>query len=109
MKKQGDIKAIKRLIEKCLDDGFHLEFFLPYEGLRNPSWNELREYALEAYAAALEDVLDAMEGNSDQLEEVASENGRVLVKYGDEDLFLEHLEELRDQLAAKIGDGEQES
>jgi hypothetical protein len=109
MKKQGDIKRIKKLIERCLDDGFHLDLFLPYEGLRNPSWNELREYALEAYAAALEDVLHAIEGNTDPLEEVASDNGRVLVKYGDEDLFIEHLEELRDQLAAKIGEGEQES
>jgi hypothetical protein len=109
MKKHADIKSIKRLIEKCLDDGFNLNLFLPYEALRNPTWDELRAYALEAYATALEDVLNALDGSFDQLEEAASDDGRLLVKYGDEDLFIEQLEKLREQLATMTNEGEKKS
>jgi hypothetical protein len=106
MKKHGDVKKVKRLIERCLDDGFNLHLFLPYEELRNPTWDELRAYALEAYAAALEDVLNAIDGSFDNLEDAASDDGRLLVKYGDEDLFIERLEELRNQLNSSPDDGE---
>jgi hypothetical protein len=109
MRKQADIKRMKRLIERCLDDGFHLDLFLPYEELRNPTWDELRAYAMEAYAAALEDILNAIDGRYDHLEEAASDDGRTIVKYGDEDLYIEYLEELREQLTASMDEAKKKN
>ncbi len=67
--KLPNINNLKRLIGKCLDDGFHLTFYLPNQDLRNPTWDELQEHATEAYSLALQDVLAAINGNTESLGE----------------------------------------
>lgn len=92
-KQSGDTRKLRKLLIQCLNQGFSLSLFLPNSDIRNPTWDELREYATEAYALALRDVLSAMDGNSEPLME-AMETGRLLVSAGDKEIFLERLEAL---------------
>lgn len=92
-KQTVDAKKLRKLLERCLTDGLALSMFLPKREFRNPTWDEVEEYATEAYAMALRDVLAAMDGNSDPLME-ATEEGRLFVMQEDRELLLEKLKEL---------------
>ncbi|MGO9567317.1 MAG: hypothetical protein ACLP5H_07245 [Desulfomonilaceae bacterium] len=93
-KRLPSINNLKRLIGKCLDEGFHLAFYLPNQDLRNPTWDELQEYATESYSLALQDVLAAINGNTESLEKALSEDGRLFIREDDRDRLLERLEEV---------------
>jgi hypothetical protein len=103
-KPSADLKRIKREIDDCLENLQYMNVFFPYRAIRNPTWEELEDYATEAYALALEDVLSAMDGDFKGLQEASSLNGRFLVRYSDRDIFIEHLKEEREQLQAELGE-----
>lgn len=91
-KKPSNTKKLQQLLERSLDEGVGLSFFLPHKDVRNPTWDEVRSYATEAYAMALEDVFEAMEGNWEPLTE-AVEGARLFVAHNDEEIFMETLDE----------------
>ena len=93
-KKRMDIKILQNLLGTLFDSELNLAFFLPHSDIRNPTWEELRSFATEAYARALSDVLDAMDGDTSHLEEVMSEEGRLIYRYSDRELLVERLEQM---------------
>lgn len=101
-KKHSDLNRIRRAIADCLDSLTLMNTFLPYESIRNPTWDELRDYATEAYATGLEDVLSAMDGDFDGLDEAGGPDGRLLVRHSDQDLYIEELKEIREQLKEEL-------
>lgn len=91
-KRKPDFGKIERLLRRCLDEGVSVSFFLPYRNVRNPSWNELEQYATECYATALQDVSNAMKGDSEALQEAMPDGGRLVIREEDRDLLIERLE-----------------
>ncbi len=67
-KKSSEIQKLKRQIEMCLRDGLRLAFFLPNQKIRNPTWDEFKDGVTDGYAMALNDVLAAIDGNTEPLE-----------------------------------------
>ncbi|MGO9569412.1 MAG: hypothetical protein ACLP5H_17900 [Desulfomonilaceae bacterium] len=106
-KKPSDIQKLKRQIETCLFDGLRLAFFLPNQEIRNPTWDEFKDGVTEGYAMALKDVLAAIDGNTEPLEEAMME-GRLFIAEGDRELFLEKLEEAVENPSAFFDDDENE-
>lgn len=106
-KQSADAKKLRKLLVRCLGQGLSLSTFLPNSDIRNPTWDELRDYATEAYALALRDVLSAMDGNWEPLQE-AMESGRLLVAAKDKGLFLERLEALLENPPDALDDEEED-
>ena len=73
------VENTKQRIKKCLNDGFSLVGWYAKSELGNPTWDDVRDYALKAYATALDDVLNALNGRPNELRNAASEEGRLLV------------------------------
>ena len=91
-KKAADhVENTKQLIRKCLNDGFSLAGWYSKSESGNPTWDDVRDYALKAYATALEDVLDALNGRPNELRNAASEEGRLLVTDEEALSFMERL------------------
>ncbi len=88
-----DIIMLRKVLAKVFERGLKLSFFLPHSDVRNPTWEELRNSATEAYALALGDVLDAIDGDTSALKEAISE-GRLFCSHSDRDFFLERLEQM---------------
>ena len=77
------IKKLRTLVESCLTEGFSPTFFLPDAETRPPTWQEVRQAAIDGYALALGDVLDAIDGDTDGLEQARSKDGRIAKKEED--------------------------
>ncbi len=92
-KKRMDIKLLRNLLERAFDRQLKLTFFLPHSDVRNPTWEELKNSVTEAYALALSDVLDAVDGDASSLREAMSE-GRLFCSLADREVFLERLEQM---------------
>jgi hypothetical protein len=88
---------LKKFIQRGLNQGIHIAIFLPDKDIRNPTWTELQDFATEAYAAALSDVLNALEGNAYALEQAVSEDGRFFVRDKDKDILMERMEETKNR------------
>jgi hypothetical protein len=52
----------------------------------------MEQYATECYATALQDVFNAMKGDSEALQEAMSEGGRLVIREEDRDLLIERLD-----------------
>ncbi len=77
-KKHLGLKELRKLLQKVLRN-HELSVFLPYAHMRNPTWDEVRRHATEAYAAAIKDVLNALAGDTSGLDAAMSDNGRIVV------------------------------
>ena len=77
------IKQLRNLLGNCLKGGLTLALFLPDEEIRPPTWQEVREAAIDGYALALEDVLEAIEGDTQGLDLARSKAGRIAVREED--------------------------
>jgi len=91
--KKMDLQILRNLLENCLNNQVNLTFFLPDSATRNPSWEELTNFATEAYAMALTDVLDAMDGDDSAIKEVQSDEGRIFFRLEDKEELLKRLNE----------------
>ena len=90
IKKNLNAKELRKLLGK-VSRNCRLSVYLPFAAVRNPTWDEVRQYAAEAYSAAITDVLDALSGDSSGLHAAMTEKGRTLVSP-------EHVEYLREAL-----------
>ena len=106
-KRPSDIQKLKRQIELCLLDGLRLAFFLPNQEIRNPTWDEFKDGVTGGYAMALKDVLAAIDGNTEPLEEAVIE-GRIFTAESDRELFLQKLQEAVENPSAFFHDDENE-
>lgn len=77
------LKKIRSLIDSCLHEGFALAFFLPDAETRPATWEEVRQAAMDGYALALGDVLDALDGDTEGLDLARSKEGRIAVREED--------------------------
>lgn len=77
------VKKLRTLVESCLSEGFSLAFFLPDAETRPPTWQEVRQAAVDGYDLALGDVLDALDGDTEGLDHVLSKDGRLAIKEED--------------------------
>jgi hypothetical protein len=89
-KKIRTVEELRKTLEKVIN-GYHLAFFLPVAKIRNPTWEELKQAATDAYGTALKDVVDAIGGNTEPLLSATSEHGRLMVRDEDMDLLIERL------------------
>jgi hypothetical protein len=71
------------LIESCLTEGFTLAFFLPDPETRPPTWQEVRQAAMDGYALALGDVLESIDGDTEGLDLARSKEGRIAIREED--------------------------
>jgi hypothetical protein len=76
--KNLSLKELRKLLQRVLRN-HRLKVFLPHSQMRNPTWDEVRRHANEAYAAAVNDVLNALAGDTSGLEAAMSDNGRIVV------------------------------
>ncbi len=81
------LKKLRTRVESCLTEGFTLAFFLPDLDKRPPTWNEVREAAMDGYGLALGDIPEAIDGDTEGLEQARSEEGRIAIKEEDWPLF----------------------
>lgn len=58
------LKKLRTLVESCLTEGFTLAFFLPDAETRPPTWKEVRQAAIDGYALALGDILEALDSDT---------------------------------------------
>jgi len=86
-------------MRRCVDEGISLYLFLPDEEVRNPTWDELKQIAAEAYVTALSDVLDALDGSPEFLADAISDDGRFMVPNDNIEEFAELLEKAQEALA----------
>ena len=77
------LTKLRRLIKKCLDEGVTLAFCepnIPNMPPPPPLSEEVKEASLMAYSSALNDVLEAIDGNPGALKDAASEEGRLALR-----------------------------
>ena len=60
-----------------------MAFFLPDAETRPPTWKEVRQAAIDGYALALGDILEALDSDTQALEIAKSQDGRVAIKEED--------------------------
>jgi hypothetical protein len=77
------LKKLRTLVETGLRQGFTLAFFLPDAETRPPTWQEVRQAAMDGYGLALGDVLEAIDGDTEGLEQARSKDGRIAIKEED--------------------------
>jgi hypothetical protein len=77
-KKNVGLKELRRLLQRVLRN-HQLAIFLPHAHMRNPTWDEVRRHATDAYAAAIKDVMNALAGDTSGLDAAMSDNGRIVV------------------------------
>lgn len=90
IKKSMSLKELRKLLTR-VSRNCQVSLYLPFTDVRNPTWEEVRQHAAEAYGAAVTDVLDAMAGDPSGLQAALTERGRTLVSP-------EHVEYLREAL-----------
>jgi hypothetical protein len=73
------LKELRRLLNKVAQN-HRVGLYLPFSNVRNPTWDEVREHAADAYAAAIRDVLNALAGDPAGLEAAISKQGRPLIR-----------------------------
>lgn len=88
-KKTITLKRLRTLVESCLKEGFTLAFFLPDADKRPPTWKEVRQAAIDGYALALGDVLDALGGDTEAFDLLRSPEGRIAIKEEDWPIYEE--------------------
>ncbi|MFC1836924.1 hypothetical protein ACFL2Q_19725 [Thermodesulfobacteriota bacterium] len=85
------VRRVTKLLETCLTSGIRLDF---YEAAEKPppTWDTVKEASLMAYTQALQDVLDAINGDSTSLLDATSDVGRLaFLEANDIDKFNEAL------------------
>jgi hypothetical protein len=105
MKKQRWNEVFDMVAEGAFE-GVSLIVYHPHKDVRNPTWDELDDFAHLAYMTALSDVRDAIEGDYSQLEAALDEN-RVLLRDQDREALTEEFhrnEELIKQKEAELAE-----
>jgi hypothetical protein len=92
-KRNLSLKELRRLLQTVLRK-HRLMVFLPHAHMRNPTWDEVRGHATEAYAAAIKDVLNALAGDTSGLDAAMSDRGRIVVNEEHVELLSDAIERL---------------
>lgn len=91
------IQRLAKLIGESLVRGPKLAFYQP-DIPTPPKWEDVRDAALTGYTAALNDVMDAILGDPQALEDALADRGRLYMREEDLAEALSQLERVADHL-----------
>jgi hypothetical protein len=91
------IQKLAKLIGESLVRGPKLAFYQP-DIPTPPKWEDVRDAALTGYTTALNDVMDAVLGDTQALEDALADWGRLYMREEDLAKALSHLETVEDDL-----------
>lgn len=98
------IQKLAKLIGESLVRGPKLAFYNP-DGRTPPTWDNVKDTALTAYTTALHDVMDAILGDPQALEDALADWGRLYMREEDLAQALSQLERAEDDLEESQWDG----